>query len=219
MTPSESVAEEHKDLTPLQAEEFASQPASPDAQSTSGNDKTDAPLVKGWRTKYRIELLLFALLLGSYAYFYQSTHHNEASRIDQMRAIIQNHTLEINKYWWNSADVIHYNKNGSDHIYPNKAPGMTLLALIPFTILSLCLSALRNLGFPPWMYWHALTYLTTILTVSLLSALAAVAIYRVLKRLSGDSYLSALTVIAIWLGTLVFPFSTLFFSHQLVASL
>jgi hypothetical protein len=59
----------------------------------------------------------------------------------------------------------------------------------------------------------------TVLTVSLLSAIAAVAIYRVLNSLSGDKYMSILAVLAIWLGTLAFPFSTLFFSHQLVAAL
>jgi PA14 domain-containing protein len=175
--------------------------------------------LKGWATAYRTELLLFLLLWATYAYFYQSTHHNEAARFDQLRAIVDDQTLAINHYWWNSADVIHYNKDGSDHIYPNKAPGMTLLALIPFIVLSLSLSALRGLGLPPWTYWHLLTYLTTVFTVSLLSAVAAVAIYRVLKQLAGNSYLSVLAVLAVWLGTLVFPFSTLFFSHQLVAAL
>ena len=175
--------------------------------------------MKPWIRTHRTELLLFLLLWMTYAYFYQSTHHNEAARFDQMRAIIQDHTLAINKYWWNSADVIHIQKNGSDHIYPNKAPGMTLLALIPFGILSFCLTVFRSLGLPEWIYWHLLTYLTTIFTVSLLSTLAAVAIYRVLKRITADSYLSALAVVAIWLGTLAFPYSTLFFSHQLAAAL
>src|ERR1041384_2963379 len=116
MTPSESVTEEHK--SPLEETDFSSQAQvnKPPVESTPSNETADARPVTRWTTKYRIELLLFALLFGSYAYFYQSTHHNEASRIDQMRAIIQNHTLEINKYWWNTADVIHYSKNGSDRI-------------------------------------------------------------------------------------------------------
>jgi hypothetical protein len=168
---------------------------------------------------HRTELLLFLLLWVTYAYFYQSTHHNEAARFDQMRAIVQDHTLAINKYWWNSADVIHYPKDGSDHIYPNKAPGMALLSLIPFTILSLGLTIFRGFGVPEWIYWHLLTYLTTVFTVSLLSALAGVAIYRVLRRITANSYFSVLAVVAIWLGTLAFPYSTLFFSHQMAAAL
>jgi len=175
--------------------------------------------VKRWVRTHRTELLLFLLLWATYAYFYQSTYHNEAARFDQLRALVQDHTLEINKYWWNSADIIHYSKGDSDHIYPNKAPGLTLLATIPFGILLLGLSVFQAVGLPEWIYWHVLTYLTTIFTVSLLSALAAVAIYRVLKRIAADSYFSIWAVLAIWLGTLAFPFSTLFFSHQLAASL
>jgi len=175
--------------------------------------------VKQWFRAHGTELLLFVLLWATYAYFYQSTYHNEAARFDQLRAIVQDRTLEINKYWWNSADIIHYPTGGSDHIYPNKAPGLTLLAIVPFEVLSLCLSVFRTIGLPEWIYWHLLTYLTIVFTVSLLSALAAVAIYRVLIRITGDAYFSALTVLAIWLGTIAFPFSTLFFSHQLAAAL
>ena len=168
---------------------------------------------------HRTELILFLLLWLSYGYFYQSTHHNEAARFDQMRAIVQDHVLEINKYWWNTADVIHYPKNGSDHIYPNKAPGMTLLGIVPFAAISAVLGVFYQLGLVNGGYWHLVTYLTTLFSVSLLSALAAVAIYRALRQMKADAYLSILAVIGIWLGTLAFPYSTLFFSHQFVASL
>lgn len=188
-------------------------------ENRTPNDAGKQGFLKAWSQTYRIELLLFLLLWITYAYFYQSTGHNEAAKFDQMRAIVQDHTLEIDKYWWNTADVIRYDKNGSSHVYPNKAPGMVLLTVIPFAALSIGLSPLSSLGLPDWIYWHLLTYLTTLLTVSLPSALAAVAVYSVLNRLSGDRYFSALAVVAIWLGTLAFPFSTLFFSHQLVASL
>jgi len=168
---------------------------------------------------HRTELILFLLLLGTYGYFYQSTHHNEAARFDQMRAIVQDHELKINKYWCNTAYVIHYQKQGLDHIFPNKAPGMTLLSVVPFAAIAAGLSTFCRLGLVAGRYWHIVIYLTTVLTVSLLSALAAVAIYRVLKQMTGDSYLSILAVIGIWLGTLALPYSTLFFSHQFVAAL
>src|SRR5207247_60365 len=85
--------------------------------------------------KHRVELLLFVLLWGTFAYFYQSTQQNEAARFDQTRAIAQEHRLAIDDYWWNSADVIRYTKNGRDYIYPNKAPGTTLLAVPVFWVL------------------------------------------------------------------------------------
>src|SRR5204862_816854 len=122
------------------------------------------------------------------------------------------------KYCSNSPDLIRYPKD-TGRLYPNKAPGMTFIAVIPFALLSAIFSPLRAMGMPEWFYWHLLTYLTTVFTVSLASALAAVAIYRVLKKITGDSYLSAVSVLAVWLGTLVFPFSTLFYSHVAAGSL
>ena len=99
--------------------------------------------VKRWIRTHRIEILLFLLLWGTYAYFYQSTQDNEAARLDQTRAIVQDHTLSINKYRWNSADVIQYQKRGSDYIYPAKAPGMSLLAVFPFGFFLAVLNAFR----------------------------------------------------------------------------
>ena len=158
-------------------------------------------------------------LFTTYAYFYQSTQQNEAGRFDQIRAIVQDHTLAINKYWWNSADVIRYQKGPEDRIYPNKAPGTTLLATVPFALWALLLKVLTGVGVPEFVYWHLVTYLTIVSTISLLSALAAVTTYRVLHRVTNDSFFSLMAVLAVWMGTMAFPFSTLFFSHQLAAAL
>src|SRR5262249_49493914 len=78
---------------------------------------------------------------------------------------------------------------------------------------------LHGIGFPDWAYWHTLVYLTTLLAVSLLSVLAALAIYSILRDVIGKKYMPAMAVVAVWLGTLAFPYSTLFFSHQLAAAL
>lgn len=175
--------------------------------------------MRQWIKAHRIELLLFLLLWTTYAYFYQSTQDNEAARFDQARAIAQDGTLSINKYWWNSADVIHYSKGGVDLIYPNKAPGMSLVAAPFFWAFSAILKNFAGMGLVEWVRWHLVTYLTTLFTVSLGSALAAVAMYRALKRATADARFSCLAVLAIWVGTLSFPFSTLFFSHQFAGSL
>lgn len=165
-----------------------------------------------------IEILLFVLLWTTYAYFYQSTGTNEAVRFDQIRALVQDHTLTIDKYCFNSPDLIRYPPN-TGHIYPNKAPGMTFLGSIPFALVCITLAPFRAAGLPEWIYWHVVAYATTVFAVSSLSALAAVATYRVLSRMANDSYFAAITVLAMWLGTLVFPYSTLFFSHLPTGSL
>ena len=175
--------------------------------------------MKQWIKAHRVELLLFTLLWTTYAYFYQSTQDNEAARFDQIRALVEDRTLSINKYWWNTADIIHYQKGGTDHIYPNKAPGASFIGVVPYAIITALLGPFRTVGLPAWIYWHLVVYLTIIFTVSFLSALAAVAIYGVLVRMTEDRYFSVLIVLAIWLGTIAFPFSTLYFSHQLAAAL
>jgi hypothetical protein len=167
----------------------------------------------------RTESLLFLLLWGSFAYFYQSTQQNEAVRFDQTRAIVQDHTVAIDKYWWNSADVIRLHQNGADHIYPNKAPGTTILAIPSFWITTVVLKPLIWFGLPEWIYWHMVAYLTIISTIGLLSAIAAVLMYTILRQTTGDNYFSLFTILAAWLGTMLFPFSTLFFSHVQTAAL
>ena len=161
-------------------------------------------------------MLLFLLLFTSYAYFYQSAKHNEAARFDQLRALVETGTLAIDEFAHNTADVVEVTRDGRRRVYPNKAPGLTLLALLPFAFWS---GLLRPLEMASHAHWHAVAYLTTVTTVGLLSALAGVAVYGVLKRLTDEALLSALSVAAVWLGSIAFPFSTLFFSHQAAAAL
>ena len=54
-----------------------------------------------------------------------------------MRAIVHDRTLKINQYWWNTADIIHYRKQGA---------GMTLLSAVPFAAISAVLGASHRLG-------------------------------------------------------------------------
>ncbi|CAN5480212.1 hypothetical protein BH18VER2_BH18VER2_12160 [soil metagenome] len=100
-----------------------------------------------WISRHRVELLLFTLIWTTYASFYQATGDNEAARLDQLRALVEDHTLKINQYWWNTADVIHYpSKPGS--IFPNKAPGTTILLAPAYALVAGVLTPLRWLGVP-----------------------------------------------------------------------
>ena len=138
-----------------------------------------------WVRRHRVELLLFILLWTTYSYFYQATGDNEACRLDQLRALVADHTLKIDKYWWNTADVIHYPPQGGA-VYPNKAPGTTLLLAPAYAVAVALLSPLRGFGVPEWVYWHVLIYLLTIFTISFFCALAGVLMYRILAQLTGN---------------------------------
>jgi hypothetical protein len=166
-------------------------------------------------TTRRVKVLLFALLWLTYAYFYQSTHPNEAARFDQARAIIEQGVLYIDRYAFNTGDAVIVVSDGLRHVYPNKAPGTTILGVAPLAFWS---NLLGLFGMQEQARWHLAVYLTILTTISLISTLAAVAMYSLLVDRTGNSMFSVLTVLAIWLGTICFPFSTVFFSHMQAAA-
>jgi hypothetical protein len=167
------------------------------------------------RAARRTELCLFALLWVSYAYFFQSGGQNEAARLDLARAMIEQGVLYVDDYRWNTADIIVHVRDGVEHFYSNKAPGVSLVIVLPFALVS---AALRLLGLPEWLHWNVAIYTTTLLTISLISALAGVVMFRVARRISGSTGGALLGVVAVWLGSIVFPFSTLLFGHQLAGA-
>ncbi|MEJ2086823.1 MAG: hypothetical protein P8Y44_14365, partial [Acidobacteriota bacterium] len=161
-------------------------------------------------------LLLFLLLWPTYAYFYQSGAQNEAARLDQARALVEDGSLWVDRYAYNSADLISYERDGERHHYSGKAPGTTLLVAAPMKLWSTVLGAFE---LSEAVHWHLVVYLTTVFTVSLLSALASVAAFEAALLMGVGTPFALLGVVAIWLGSIAFPFSTLLFGHQIAASL
>lgn len=75
-------------------------------------------------TRYEIALLL--LLLTCYAYFLPRwADWNQNSRLDLVRALVDDHTTIIDKYVANTGDYATY----LGHSYSDKAPGMALLGV------------------------------------------------------------------------------------------
>src|SRR5271167_3558696 len=70
-------------------------------------------------------LLIAAVVLISYAYFYQGGGWNQNSRFDLVRAVIEQGTLRIDAYHENTSDKAFAN----GHYYSDKAPGLALLAV------------------------------------------------------------------------------------------
>jgi hypothetical protein len=159
---------------------------------------------------HKVECLLFVLLWSTYAYFYPASEHNAGARFAQMRTIWEAGSLDVSNYGYMSADLVTYRVEGNTVIYPNKAPATTFLGLLPFGLFS---AALRHM--PEDSYrWQFVAYLTTVFTIGLLSAAAGVVTYGLLYRASRHAAYSLLAVIAIWLGTIVFPYSVMYMSHQ-----
>ncbi|GAB4320436.1 MAG: hypothetical protein Kow0059_14780 [Candidatus Sumerlaeia bacterium] len=182
--------------------------------------------------------LLFFFIFVTYAYFYHSGQHNDNARFDQTRMIVESGELHIDKYRFNTADVVVKDvpvfAEGTSllaflpwrerpepvrvekHCFPNKAPGTSFFAVPVWWALTKVFSLF---DLPRWIEEHLIPYLTIVFTIGLMSALAALCLYGVLEHLLHSAPLAWMLTAAWALGSIAFPFATLFFSHQLAASL
>lgn len=155
---------------------------------------------------------IFALLIGVYGYFYQAGGWNQNSRVDLVRAIVEQGTFTIDRYEANTGDDSL--RNG--HYYCDKAPGASALCLPTYWLMY------RVAGAPEpvpqdWLAWAV--WLSIVFAVGVPSALAATFLARLCERL-GLSASAGCAVALLWgLGTMALPYSTLLYGNQLSASL
>jgi hypothetical protein len=78
------------------------------------------------RLERRTEIILFFILLVSYSYIFPRwADPNQNSRLDMIVAVVDDHTLQIDKYVQNTVD---YAKVG-EHYYSDKAPGIAFAGI------------------------------------------------------------------------------------------
>ena len=153
---------------------------------------------------------VFALVLLSASWFYQSSGHNEAARFDQIRSITEHGEWWIDRYAANTFDIV----SVGGHTFPNKAPGTTLLGLAPWRLTRFALSAL------PLDNGKQLVltmYLLTIFMAAVPTALISLMILRFLARSGWTTTSATLVAIGYGVGSIAFPWATTFFGHQLAA--
>jgi hypothetical protein len=153
----------------------------------------------------RVSFPLFALVFGTYAYFYQAGGWNQNSRFDLTRAVVEQHTLSIDAFQENTGDKAQ--RDG--HWYTDKAPGLSLLAVPAHAVVHAVRPGAVVAG----------SYFATVFAVALPSALAALALFAVGRALGLSASWSGAATVAYALGTLALPYSTIFYGHQLAAAL
>lgn len=169
----------------------------------------------GWRGRGR--LWLVPLSLG-FLYAWPFPHFeflhspNELSRLYQVRAIVDDHTLAVN------AQVERYGPMGDlsearGRLFPNKAPGISLLGVPVYA----ALRAAR--GGADRVPNRALLYFLRLFCCALPTLLLLRPLRRYAARVSGDVRAADAAVLTYAFGTLALPYSLLFFSHQLSANL
>jgi hypothetical protein len=149
----------------------------------------------------QISVWLFLLSFVTYAYFQAGGGWNQNSQFDLTRAIVERHTFTIDAYAGNTGDL----STHAGHLYANKAPGLSLLAVPPYAILH---AFERNPDDP-----HTLAlnhYFCTVLCVALLGAFVPAILYRLARERGVSATWSVIVAISIALATQLLPYSTFF---------
>lgn len=150
------------------------------------------------------ELILALLLVLCYGFFQRGPGWNENSRYDLILALVNDRTVSIDAYHQNTGDKSFYD----GHYYSNKAPGAALLGA-PIYALMRARAALAGREPPDHRsVMHGLAFAIAGVPTVLLALL----LLRFLRPLVGEGWALAVTL-GHALGTIAFPFATMFFGH------
>lgn len=151
-------------------------------------------------------LAFFIIMLAVFgSIFHTNPIGNVFNRLSLSYAVVNNRSLNIDPYASTTVDEAYYN----GHYYTSQAIG----ASIPAAGVLVAYRALTG-DMNPNPSNHAPLYLITLLIVSVPSALAAVLMLRYLSGFSGNTATALVPLAAIWLGSLIFPYSSLFYSYM-----
>lgn len=158
----------------------------------------------------RVPLVLALLCFGAYAYFYQAGGWNQNSRFDLTRAIVEHGTSRIDAYHKNTGDKAR--RDG--HFYCDKAPGASWLAVPPVWVAHVVAGPPKG---PASLARRV--HAATVFAVGVPSAVAVLMLWLLLGELGLGARARTAGAAAWGLASLAFPYATLLYGHQLVASL
>lgn len=179
-------------------------PQPPDAAPVAASGLQRA----GLTTARRHELLLGLLLLLCYGFFFQVPAWNEHSRYDLTVALVDHRTLQIDELHTNTGDKAYYN----GHYYSDKAPGTALLGMPVYATLRVAAAITGSARPDARQVIYALTFAIS----GLPTALLALLLLRFLRPFVGEWWALTMSV-GYGLGSLAFPFATMFFGHAAAA--
>lgn len=166
------------------------------------------------RTLKKDVVLVFALLLCMYAYFYQDPGWNGNSRIGLVLAFVQEGRFTIDSFHTMQGIETGDESFRNGHYYSDKAIGSSLIGAVVYTPVY-WLAKLINYDFNLWSIKHLLTFFV----IGLPSAIGGSLVYVACTYVTTSKLQSYIATLAITLGTLWFPYSVVFFGHALAASL
>jgi len=191
----------------------------------------------------RLDWLLFVLLFGTYAFFFQGGGWNQNGRFDQVRAVVEQGRFSVNDYLLyrverdgagrpalrrypvppglpldrvaDRANTGDLTASAAGHrLYPNKPPGATLLA-VPGYFLVHHAGRVAGLDAEDWWGMTLAHYLTTLLSTGLIGALGGVLFLHTSRRLlpAAPPWTHVASALTFGLATPMLPFATMLFDH------
>lgn len=156
--------------------------------------------------------ILFAVLLFA-LYFTAPVNNteNHGSRYNLTRAIVLEHTFRTDSF--HSARFSDWSSHGG-HYYSNKAPGASFLAVPPYWLLS---TLQRWNGIDPREKYFLNLVVIDAFVTKLLSVLLAMLFLLYLGARGVEERWSWVLVLGYCVGTIAYPFSTMFWGHQTAA--
>jgi hypothetical protein len=158
--------------------------------------------------------LLFVLLFASYAYFYQAGGWNQNSRFDLVRAITNEHTLNIDPFKFSTGDIAFF----EGHYYSDKAPGLAFTAA---PLVAAARPVMHAFGGDPETLagLAGLSYLSTVFTAGLFTALAGVCLFTICVELGASPAGALFAALTFGLATPIWTLATIFIGHAFSAAL
>ncbi len=156
----------------------------------------------------KLEITLFIVLFLSFSYFYQGGGANQNARLDQIRSIVELGQLNL-KPFAGSHDTVRVNGK----IYSNKAPGVSLIGVLPYYLVSRLKSQIAEI-FSTKFYHLFSCYLVTVLVVGMTCAWGGVIFFRLLGLFHEKSFPRLICTLGLFLGTPAFAYSTSLYGHM-----
>ncbi len=183
-------------------------------------------------------IVLFFILLVTYTYtFPRWADWSQNSRANLTLAIVDDHSLMVDKYMGNTGDYAHYN----GHYYTDKAPGPSFAAVPIYAaarpilrsapVQSIIDRLSRSAAFADTLnqqgtglltdkiYYMAVLMIITFFVITIPAAVLGVLLYSFLRRLTVQREWAIGITLVYGLGTTAFTYSSVFYSHQLAAFL
>src|SRR5215213_4796369 len=174
----------------------------------------------------RTSLTLFLLVFFCFTYFlpqYEAEAENEKgggkvgganekSRLALIASVVERHRLDIDADHAMTSDKAWYD----GHYYSDKAIGTAVLG-VPVYAAYRELLGFEHFARELWKLNNPL-YILTVAVVALPSAILSVLLYQLGRLMEAGRAWALLLTLLYAFGTLAFPFSTVFFGHQVAAA-